>query len=50
MIEHDDAKGAENFTRDNHRRLFMYVEKLPLLISDNTYDLKRKGYHPILSG
>eukprot|EP00250_Pteridium_aquilinum_P006642 c16520_g1_i1 orf=435-1169(+) len=43
LMDYNDVKNAKNLTDDNLRRLYMYIDKLPLSICNRPYDIKRKG-------
>lgn len=43
LMDYNDVKNTKSLTDDNLRRLFIYVDKLPLSICNRPYDMKRKG-------
>ncbi|KAH7434516.1 hypothetical protein KP509_06G021200 [Ceratopteris richardii] len=44
LTEQDDIKDVLYVTGENMKRLFIYVDKLPLAVSNRTIDYKRKGH------
>jgi hypothetical protein len=39
FTEAEDIEDVEKITRDNLQRLFLYIDKLPLLISESVFAL-----------
>lgn len=43
LMDYSDAKADRNVIEENIRRLFVYVDKLPLSVCNRPNDVKRKG-------
>lgn len=43
-VDYTDVEDTQTLTKKNLKRLFKYVDKLPLVITKNAYDTKRKRH------